>query len=75
MINLSLKQLSDTLAAKKISSVELAHFFLDRIAKRNGELNAFITVDVEKTLVQAAAADVRIAKGNAAPLTGIPVAG
>ena len=74
MLNLSLKQLSDSLAAKQVSSVEMTRFFLDRIAKHNDELNAFITVDEEKTLAQAAAADARIAKGDVAPLTGIPVA-
>jgi aspartyl-tRNA(Asn)/glutamyl-tRNA(Gln) amidotransferase subunit A len=74
MINSSLKQLSEQLAAKKVSSVEMARYFLDRIAERNAELNAFITVDEAKTLAQAALADARIAKGDAAPLTGIPVA-
>jgi len=74
MINDSLKQLSDALAAKKISSRELTQSFLDRIAQLNPTLNAFITVDAEKTLAQADAADRRIAAGQAGPLTGIPIA-
>ena len=74
MLNASLKDLSAALAQKKISSVELAQLFLDRIGKLNSELNAFITVDAEKSLVQARAADARIARGEAQPLTGIPVA-
>ena len=74
MINASLKDLSAALAAKKISSVELTRTFLDRIGKLNGELNAFITVDRDKTLAMASEADARIARGDHGPLTGIPVA-
>ena len=73
MLNASLKELSAALAQGKISSVELTKLFLDRIQKM-GALNAFITVDAEKSLAQAGAADERIAKGDAKPLTGIPVA-
>lgn len=74
MINSSLKQLTAMLAAKEISSVEMTREFLKRIALHNPEINAFITLDEAKTLAQAAAADQRIAQGNATPLTGIPIA-
>ncbi|MBK6355990.1 MAG: Asp-tRNA(Asn)/Glu-tRNA(Gln) amidotransferase subunit GatA [Betaproteobacteria bacterium] len=74
MINASLKQLSQALAAKQISSVELSTLFLDRIERLNPTLNAFVTVDREKSLKMAIAADVRIAAGTAGPLTGIPIA-
>ena len=74
MLNASLKELSAALAQKKISSAELTKLFLDRISRLNGSLNAFITVDAEKSLAQAHAADERIAKDDAKPLTGIPVA-
>src|SRR5467141_4954940 len=74
MLNASLKELSAALAQRKISSAELTRLFLDRISRLNGSLNAFITVDAEKSLAQARAADERIAKGTAQPLTGIPVA-
>ena len=74
MINASLKQLSQALAAKQISSVELTHLFLDRINRLNPTLNAFVTVDAEKSLNSARAADARIAAGNAGLLTGIPIA-
>jgi aspartyl-tRNA(Asn)/glutamyl-tRNA(Gln) amidotransferase subunit A len=74
MINASLKQLSQALATKQISSVELTRLFLDRIARLNPVLNAFVTVDAEKSLNSARAADARIAAGTAGQLTGIPIA-
>ncbi|MEN6585083.1 MAG: Asp-tRNA(Asn)/Glu-tRNA(Gln) amidotransferase subunit GatA, partial [Sulfuricella sp.] len=74
MLNSSLKELSSLLAEKKISSVELTQTFLQRIDALNPALNAFITLDAEKSLVQARAADALIAAGNATPLSGIPIA-
>jgi aspartyl-tRNA(Asn)/glutamyl-tRNA(Gln) amidotransferase subunit A len=74
MLNASLKELGASLAAKQVSSVELTELFLARIAKLNAALNAFITVDGERSLAQARTADARIARGDAQPLTGIPVA-
>lgn len=74
MIGKTLKELGKALADKEISSVELTQLHLDRIARLNPEINAFITVDAEKSLAQARAADARIAAGLAGPLTGIPIA-
>ncbi len=74
MIHASLKALSQALAAKQISSVELTSLFLDRIERLNPEINAFVTVDREKSLKMANAADARIAAGTAGLLTGIPIA-
>jgi aspartyl-tRNA(Asn)/glutamyl-tRNA(Gln) amidotransferase subunit A len=73
MIHKTVAELSAALRQKAISSVELAQAFLDRI-NRYKDLNAFITVDAEKTLAQAKAADARLAAGKAGPLTGIPLA-
>ena len=74
LINFSLKQFGDMLQSKKISSVELTQTFLTRITQYNPNINAYIALDETKTLAQAKAADTRIAAGNAAPLTGIPIA-
>jgi aspartyl-tRNA(Asn)/glutamyl-tRNA(Gln) amidotransferase subunit A len=74
MINDSLKILSQMLANKTISSVEMTQIFLDRIGQYNPEINAYITVDPDKSLAQANAADLRIANGTATTLTGIPLA-
>ena len=74
MLNATLRELSDALAARKVSSVELTRLFLARIGQLNGELNAFITVDEPRSLEGARQADARLARGEAGPLTGIPVA-
>jgi len=74
MSNASLSALAAQLAGRQISSRELAQLYLDRITTLNPAINAFITVDAEKTLLEAAAADSRIAAGNAGPLTGVPIA-
>ena len=74
MIGSSLKQLAAALAARRISAVELATQFLDRIERLNPALNAFITTDRERTLAAASQADALRAQGNADPLLGIPLA-
>jgi aspartyl-tRNA(Asn)/glutamyl-tRNA(Gln) amidotransferase subunit A len=74
MINKSLKQLGEMLQTKQISSVELTQTYLDRIAQLNPEMNAFITVDPDKSLAQAKQADAMIAAGKTTALTGIPIA-
>ena len=76
MLDSSVTELSAALAAKKVSSVELTRAFLERIGKLNGELNAFLFPGEtrERALAQARRADERRARGDAGPLTGIPVA-
>jgi len=74
MINNSINELHHGLLNKDFSSVELAEYFLSRIKKLNPSINAFITVDEEKSLGQAKLADEKISKGDLNPLTGIPIA-
>ncbi len=73
MFEKTVAELSAALRRKEISSVELTRAFLERINKYK-DLNAFITVEPERSLAQARAADARIAKGEAGALTGIPIA-
>ncbi|MDP2433818.1 MAG: Asp-tRNA(Asn)/Glu-tRNA(Gln) amidotransferase subunit GatA [Pseudomonadota bacterium] len=70
----TIKSLAALLAEGKTSSVELCRDYLARIERLNPALNAFVTVDAEKTLREAAAADARRAAGQAGVLTGVPIA-
>jgi aspartyl-tRNA(Asn)/glutamyl-tRNA(Gln) amidotransferase subunit A len=74
MHNKTLSELSQDLAAKKISSVELTQHFLDRIKRFNPTLNCFITVTEEHALRTAKKADEIRQKNQAVALTGIPIA-
>ncbi len=70
----TLAELSRSLQAGDISSVELTQHYLDRIEQQNSQLNCFITVTNDQAIAQAQAADAAIAAGTATPLTGIPLA-
>ncbi|MBS0350980.1 MAG: Asp-tRNA(Asn)/Glu-tRNA(Gln) amidotransferase subunit GatA [Proteobacteria bacterium] len=70
----TLAALSKNLRDKKISSVELTSYFLQRIKQLDSQLNCFITITEGLALEQARAADQLIAAGKAGPLTGIPIA-
>lgn len=59
---------------KAFSARELTDACLARIVERNSELNAFITVSSDLARAEADNADRRLAKGDAAPLLGIPFA-
>ena len=71
---LTVAELAARLADKSLSAVELASACLDRMEAANPTCNAFITIDRVKTLTEARAADARLARGEAGPLTGVPVA-
>ncbi len=74
MLDSGLGELRAALGERRVSSVELTQLHLGRIRALNASLNAFITVDEEVSLAQARAADARLARGAAGPLTGIPIA-
>jgi amidase len=57
-----------------VSAVDLVQHHLDRIEAHSDELGAFITVTADQALERAAAADVALAAGDAAPFTGVPIA-
>ena len=71
--DLSVAQLAAKLAAKEVSSVEVAQHFLARIHSQDA-LGAFLATDEEQSLAQAGAADARLAAGERTPLLGVPLA-
>lgn len=74
MSNATLKELSVQLAAGACSSVELVQDYINKINNINKYIGCYITVDAQRALEQAKTADARRAAGDAAPLTGVPLA-
>ncbi len=70
----TLTELAAALTAGEFTSRELTEHLLARIERLDGELNSFITVTPEAALAAADAADAARARGEAGPLTGLPVA-
>ena len=80
--DLGVLEASRLLARRSLSAVELAHACLARIDERDGDhshdgapgsVNAWVRVYEEDALAAAAAADERLARGDAPPLCGIPI--
>ncbi len=69
-----IKSLAAALATGETSSVALTKRALAAVETCNRALNVFITVDGERALAAARMADERIGRGEAGPLTGIPMA-
>jgi aspartyl-tRNA(Asn)/glutamyl-tRNA(Gln) amidotransferase subunit A len=75
IINLSLPELKNALDAKKISSLELVNFYLDRIEKYDGAIKSYLHVAADSAQNMAKKYDEMRAKGEATPVcAGIPVA-
>ena len=70
----TIADLSRELQQGTISSSELTGLFLSRAKQYNPLLNSFITLTEEQALTAAQEADRKINKGDAGPLTGIPLA-
>lgn len=66
-------ELHEKLVKKEISSMELTENLYARIEEVEEDINAYVTLDRENALAQAAAVDAKIAAGEKiAPLAGIP---
>ncbi len=68
-------ELADALTEGETSSVEITRGYLDRIGEVDGAVHAFLHVDADGALRDAAAADERRAAGRrASTLDGVPIA-
>ena len=67
--------LGEAIRSRRLSPVEAADAFLERIARSNGELRAYVSVYPERARAAAAKAESEIAAGEwRGPLHGVPVA-
>src|SRR3954463_12051987 len=73
LTKLTLKAALDGLAAKSFSSVEITQAHVQAVEAARA-LNAFVLETPERASEMAKASDARIAKGEARPLEGIPLA-
>ncbi|WP_225072012.1 Asp-tRNA(Asn)/Glu-tRNA(Gln) amidotransferase subunit GatA [Desulfuromonas sp. CSMB_57] len=74
LTDLTLHAMQQRLRNKEVTSVELTRAFLERIGSVDPSINAYLTVTAEQALEDAARADRRLAEGQGAELTGIPLA-
>ena len=65
--------LSDALAARKVSAVELAKDAIARIERHDTKINAICVRDFERGLQAAREADAALARGERKPLLGLPL--
>lgn len=73
LYKLTAHELHDKLVNKEISSVELTENVYSRIDEVEDKVQAYVTLDKENALAQAAKVDAKIAAGEEiAPLAGIP---
>ena len=68
----SLKELGQALRRKEVSSVELTQMYTDRLNTIGKDHHAVAEMTTDLAMRQAKAADERLARGDAHPLTGIP---
>lgn len=68
------RDLARALHAKELSVREAVAAHLDAISERDGDLGCFLSVDREGAFGQADEAQAQIDRGEAGPLTGVPIA-
>jgi aspartyl-tRNA(Asn)/glutamyl-tRNA(Gln) amidotransferase subunit A len=74
ILNLDVAALSESLKAKKLSPVEVTRAYLDRIARVDEKIRAYITVTTDEAMAAAKKAESEITAGNwRGTFHGVPV--
>jgi len=74
ILNMSALELSRAIKDKKVTVTEATEAYLEQIEKKEGQLNAFITVTREHALERAAYVQAQIDRGEElSPLAGVPI--
>jgi aspartyl-tRNA(Asn)/glutamyl-tRNA(Gln) amidotransferase subunit A len=71
LVRMTATELAASIAARDVSAVEVAQAHLDRIDEVDGRIHAFLHIDAEGALAQAARVDAGEVSG---PLAGVPLA-
>ena len=75
MFDMTAAELGKRIQAGEITAVEAAEYSLSRIKEKDGQINAFITVEEEKVMENARRVQQKIERRElTGPLAGVPVA-
>lgn len=73
LLDLSAGEIVEALATRKVGALELADAAIARIEARDGAINAVVVRDFERARSAARTADAALARGERAPLLGLPM--
>jgi aspartyl-tRNA(Asn)/glutamyl-tRNA(Gln) amidotransferase subunit A len=73
LVYAGIRELGRRFRTREVSPVELTDALLERIARLDPKLNAFVTVTAERARADAKTAEAALLRGDAHPLLGIPV--
>jgi aspartyl-tRNA(Asn)/glutamyl-tRNA(Gln) amidotransferase subunit A len=67
------RECASRIAAREVSVVDVARYFIERVERLNPALNAIVQFDPEAVLAQAHGIDQRLAAGEDLPMAGVPI--
>jgi aspartyl-tRNA(Asn)/glutamyl-tRNA(Gln) amidotransferase subunit A len=73
LVTASVTEIARAVGEGKVSALEITRAALERAAAKNAAINAFLHIDREGALAQAAQVDEARGRGQALPLAGVPI--